>query len=150
MAQYVYRRPPYPAYDIEGIESWLEDLIADGLWLDPDGYVFSFMQFQPGTPKKLKYRLEPIEKLRIIGQTPPPPTEALELYKEFGWEYLGIFYDYYIYRSLEEASVEMNTDPALQAMALRHVRRRSGIQLAAALSIPILFRVGNPLPPFWH
>ena len=139
MAQYVYRRPPYPAYDMEGIESWLEDLIADGLWLDKDGYVFGFMQFQPGAPKKLKYRLEPIEKLRIIGQTPPPPTEALELFKEFGWEYLGIFYDYYIYRSLEETSVEMNTDPALQAMALRHVRRRSGIFLAVGAMITALF-----------
>ena len=50
MAQYVYRRPPYSYYDIEGIESWLEDLITDGLWLDKNGYVFGFMQFRPGTP----------------------------------------------------------------------------------------------------
>lgn len=141
MAQYVYRRPPYPSYDMEGIESWLEDLITDGLWLDKDGFVFGFMQFQPGAAKHLKYRLEPIEKLNIFFpvQTPPPSEKALELYEEFGWEYLGVFYDFYIYRSKEESSVELNTDPALQAQALAHVRRRSGIFLAVAVMFPILF-----------
>lgn len=141
MAQYVYRRPPYPSYDMEGIESWLEDLITDGLWLDKDGSVFGFMQFQPGTPRKLKYRLEPIEKLNIFFpvQTPPPSDKALELYEEFGWEYLGVFYDFYIYRSTEETAIELNTDPALQAQALAHVRRRSGIFLAVAAMFPILF-----------
>ena len=137
MAQYVYRRPPYPYYDMEGIESWLEDLITDGLWLDHDGYVFGMMQFRPGTPRKLKYRLEPIEKQTFLylGQPDPPSEKALTLYEEFGWEYLGTFYDFYIYRSLEENAVELNTDPTLQAQALRHVRRRSGILLGCMLAV---------------
>ena len=111
MAQYVYRRPPYPYYDMEGIESWLEDLITDGLWLDHEGYVFGLMQFRPGTPKKLKYRLEPIEKQSFLylGQPKPPSDKALELYEEFGWEYLGTFYDFYIYRSMDENAVELIT-----------------------------------------
>jgi len=75
MAQYVYRRPPYSYYDIEGIESWLEDLITDGLWLDKDGYVFGFLQFRPGTPRKLKYRLEPIPKRKGFGITLMIPTK---------------------------------------------------------------------------
>lgn len=137
MAQYVYRRPPYPYYDMEGIESWLEDLLTDGLWLDKDGYVFGMMQFRPGTPKKLKYRLEPIEKQTFLylGQPDPPSEKALTLYEEFGWEYLGTFYDFYIYRSLDENAVELNTDPTLQAQALRHVRRRSGILLGFMIAI---------------
>ena len=137
MAQYVYRRPPYPYYDMEGIESWLEDLLADGLWLDKDGYVFGMMQFRPGTPRKLKYRLEPIEKQTFfyLGQPDPPSEKALTLYEEFGWEYLGTFYDFYIYRSLEENVVELNTDPTLQAQALQHVRRRSGILLGFMLAV---------------
>ncbi len=150
MAQYVYRRPPYPQYDMEGIESWLEDLITDGLWLDKDGYVFGMMQFRPGTPKKLKYRLEPIEKQNFLylGQPNPPSEKALTLYEEFGWEYLGTFYDFYIYRSMDENAVELNTDPTLQAQALRHVRRRSGMFLAfgIALSLIALIILGRAAP----
>lgn len=140
MAQYVYRRPPYHYYDMEGIESWLEDLLRDGLWLDKDGFVFGMMQFRPGTPRKLKYRLEPIEKhtFLYLGQPNPPSKKALELYEEFGWEYLGTFYDFYIYRSLDENAVELNTDPALQAQALRHVRRRSGYFLAFGIALSLI------------
>ena len=141
MAQYVYRRPPFPAYDMEGIESWLEDLASDGLMLDRDGYLFGVMQFQPGTPRKLKYRLEPIGKISFLYLSdPPPPSEKrLSLYRDFGWEYLGTFFDFYIYRSMTENPVELNTDPTLQALALRHVRRRSGIFLAAAFLLSIVF-----------
>lgn len=140
MAQYVYRHPPYPYYDIEGIESWLEDLLRDGLWLDKDGFVFGMMQFRPGTPKKLKYRLEPIEKQTFLylGQPTPPSEKALALYEEFGWEYLGAFYDFYIYRSMDENAVELNTDPTLQAQALRHVRRRCGYFLAFGIVLPLI------------
>ena len=140
MAQFVYRRPPYPYYDMEGIESWLEDLITDGLWLDKDGFVFGSMQFRPGTPSKLKYRLEPIEKQSFLylGQPKPPSEKALTLYEEFGWEYLGVFYDFYIYRSLDENAVELNTDPTLQAQALRHVRRRNGYFLVFGIALPLI------------
>lgn len=142
MAQYVYRRPPYSYYDIEGIESWLEDLITDGLWLDKDGYVFGFLQFRPGTPRKLKYRLEPIPKRKGFGVTADDPDEkALTLYEEFGWEYLGTFIDFYIYRSMDEHPVELNTDPTLQARALAHLRRRSGWTLGfmALFILTVLF-----------
>ena len=141
MAQFIYRRPPYPAYDVEGIESWLEDLASDGLMLDPDGYLFGLMQFQPNTPRKLKYRLEPIERINLLfpAETPQPPEKKLALYGDFGWEYLGTFFDFYIYRSMTEDPVELNTDPTLQALALRHVRRRSGIFLGIAAMFPVIF-----------
>ena len=140
MAQFIYRRPPYPAYDMEGIESWLEDLASDGLMLDYNGYLFGLMQFQPNTPKKLKYRLEPIEKLHILflAETPPPPEKKLALYADFGWEYLGTFYDFYIYRSTTEDPVELNTDPILQAVALQHVRHRSAIFLVSAIILAVV------------
>ncbi len=140
MAQFIYRRPPYPAYDMEGIESWLEDLASDGLMLDYNGYLFGLMQFQPNTPKRLKYRLEPIEKLHILfpAETPPPPEKKLTLYADFGWEYLGTFYDFYIYRSTTEDPVELNTDPTLQAAALQHVCRRSAIFLVAAVMLAVV------------
>ena len=36
--KYRYRIPPCPAYDIPGMESWLEDLAAKGLHLSKDGF----------------------------------------------------------------------------------------------------------------
>lgn len=141
MAQYIYRRPPYPYYDLEGIESWLEDLIRDGLWLDQDGYVFGLMQFRPGTPKKLKYRLEPVQKqnlLHYLSRPEPPSQKALELYEEFGWEYLGAYLEFHVYRSLEEDPVEPNTDPTLQALAFRNVRRRTGYFLAFGIFLTLV------------
>lgn len=131
MAQFIYRRPPYPAYDIEGIESWLEDLAADGLMLDPDGYVFGTMQFQPAAPRKLKYRLEAIPNRKIFELFAPKEVneKARTLYREFGWEYLGIFQDFYIYRSIDENPVELNTDPTIQAQTLHSLRRNTLAQL---------------------
>lgn len=132
MAQYIYRRPPpYPAYDIEGIENWLEDLAADGLMLDPDGYVFGHMQFQPAAPRRLKYRLEAIPNRKLFEFFAPKAAneKAQTLYREFGWEYLGIFQDFYIYRSTDKNPVELNTDPAIQAQTLHSLRRNSLVQL---------------------
>lgn len=141
MAQFIYRRPPYPAYDIEGIECWLEDLAADGLMLDPDGYVFGHMQFRPAVPRKLKYRLEAIPNRKIFEFTAPKAAneKAQTLYREFGWEYLGIFQDFYIYRSMDENPVELNTDPTIQAQTLQSLRRNS---LAQLLSITALVIIG--------
>ena len=130
MAQYIYRRPPYPAYDIEGIESWLEDLAADGLLLDPDGYVFGTMQFQPAAPRRLKYRLEAIPNRKFFEFNAPKAAneKAQTLYREFGWEYLGIFQDFYIYRSMDESPVELNTDPTIQAHTLQSLRKNTFAQ----------------------
>lgn len=140
MAKYIYRRPPYPEYDIEGIESWLEDLAAKGLMLDKDGYVFGFMQFQRREPKKLKYRLEAIPKRNPFGfkDAKDPDEKALTLYSEFGWEYLGQFFDFYIYRSLAENAVELNTDPAIQSMTLGNVKRRSAYVFWGITAIAVL------------
>lgn len=131
MAQFIYRRPPYPAYDIEGIESWLEDLAADGLMLDPDGYIFGTMQFQPAAPRHLKYRLEAIPNRKVFEFFAPKAADekAQTLYRDFGWEYLGIYQDFYIYRSLDENPVELNTDPTIQAQTLQSLCRNSLAQL---------------------
>ena len=40
--QYVYRPLPCPDYDVEGMESWLTDMAAEGLVLSPDGFFASF------------------------------------------------------------------------------------------------------------
>ena len=53
---------PCNSYDIEGIQSWLEDLSMDGLRLEKDGYFGGVFTFLRTTPKKVIYRLVPVKK----------------------------------------------------------------------------------------
>ena len=40
--KHVWRLPPCPAYDVEGMESWLTDQEARGLRLSRDGFFAGF------------------------------------------------------------------------------------------------------------
>lgn len=62
MSKFIYRLPPCPYYDLPGVESWLEELSAKGLHLDPEGFVFGVMQFQRNEAKSYRYRLEAVQK----------------------------------------------------------------------------------------
>ena len=55
-----YRLVPCPSYDVEGIESWLEDLAEEGLFLTNDGFFCGFGFFHKEEPKKVKYRFTPV------------------------------------------------------------------------------------------
>lgn len=144
MAKFHYRIPPCPYYDMEGIECWLSELAEKGLFLDPQGYVFGMFQFQKDMPRKTKYRLEPITvKSAVYMQEPADPDqEAIGLNEEFGWEYLGQYREFYIYRSFDPNAREMNTDPVVQAMALDAVKMRSLFCLALATILSVSFLLG--------
>ena len=47
---------PVSPYDIQGLESWLEDLSLRGLFLVKFGTTFSI--FAQGVPKRTRYRVE--------------------------------------------------------------------------------------------
>ena len=57
--KHVYRLPPCPAYDIEGMESWLSDMAANGLLLSADGFFAGFAIFEKSEPRAVRYRLAP-------------------------------------------------------------------------------------------
>ena len=49
MKDRIWRLPPCPPYDVEGMESWLSDMAAQGWKLEPDDFFFgiaSFLIFQ--------------------------------------------------------------------------------------------------------
>ena len=122
----VYRLPPCPAYDVEGTESWLSDMAREGLHLAPDGFLLGFAAFERGAPAQVRYRLA--ASLRQPGLLDEsgggPDPEAVELGREMGWEYVARRGDFYLYRTARPGARELNTDPAVQAIALREVRRR--------------------------
>ena len=81
--KYVRRITPAPLSDAEGLESWLEDLSLQGLYLKT--FRPLFCTFVPGPAKKTRYRLEPY-RLRPEDDL---PCSMLELYRDFGWDYAG-------------------------------------------------------------
>lgn len=131
--RYAYRIPPCPAYDVEGLESWLGDLARGGLLLEKGGSFAGVMTFEKGKPVNAVYRLEAVQKQGTIwNDTDSPDEEAMALNQEFGWEFVTRHGDFYIYRSFDPRPREMNTDPQVQALALNAVKKRQRSQLIQA------------------
>ena len=124
--RHTYRLPPCPAYDVEGMERWLSGLAQEGLFLARDGFFCGLATFERGEPRFAKYRLEAAQKSTSMwaedGGEPDP--EQVELSQRYAWEYIAKRGDFYIYRSFEPGARELNTDPAVQALALDAVKKR--------------------------
>ena len=120
-----YRLTPCPAYDVEGMESWLSDLAAEGLFLTQDGFFFGFGFFERDTPRRVKYRLQASEAPGgFFADNDEPDKEQQELTEALGWEYVSRRGEFYIYRSREEGVRELNTDPEVQAITVKQVQKR--------------------------
>lgn len=122
--KYVSRFPPCPLYDVEGIESWLEDLAKQGLILTPGGLFCGFASFEQGEPKPMRYRLQPWPKKRRLTDDAGPHPEAVELAKEYGWDYLCDLDKYAVFACGDPEARELDTDPQIQALSYRHLYRQ--------------------------
>ncbi len=123
--RYAYRLPPCPAYDVEGIESWLSAMAGKGLVLGKDGYFAGFGIFEKTTPRALRYRLEASpKKIGALSDSAFPTEEAEELYAAYGWRYVGPWGQFFVYCADSPEARELNTDPEVQALALSVVRKR--------------------------
>ena len=120
-----YRLAPCPSYDVEGIESWLEDLAEEGLFLTNDGFFCGFGFFHKEEPKKVKYRLQAKSSHgSFVTDSYEPLKEEMELSRELGWEFVVSHGEFFIYRSIEENVRELNSDPEVQAITLKEVKKR--------------------------
>lgn len=121
----IYRLTPCPAYDVEGMESWLESMAEQGLFLTSDGFFCGFGFFHEDTPRKVKYRLEASEvQGGFFADNDEPEEEQQELSAALGWEFVARRGEFYIYRSFDENVRELNTDPQVQALTLKMVQKR--------------------------
>ena len=133
--KHAYRIPPCPVYDVEGMESWLADMAAKGLVLCKDGFFAGVAAFEKTEPCSMRYRLEPAPKNVSIwseGSMEPSP-EAVELSAHYGWRYIATWGQFFIYCTDQPGARELNTDPAVQALALDLVRRRERGSLLSTL-----------------
>lgn len=149
----IRRLPPCPAYDAAGMERWLTDMAAKGWLLEKDGFSFGLAAFEKGEPQAARYRLT--ASLKGTGlfdaNAGDPETEEPDPVEEYGWEYLGSRGEFYIYRACREDARELHTDPEVQAVSIRAVRRRrlgaglSALIWLAVTALGVFFRQGGPV-----
>ena len=116
----VRKLTPVSPYDIQGLESWLEDLSLRGLFLVKFGGTFSI--FAQGAPKHTRYRVEYCKPY----YTDEPPQDLMDLYRDFGWEFVcwAGDIDLPIFRTQDPQAEEPHTDPSLQGELLGKVAGR--------------------------
>ena len=114
-----YHLAPCPYYDVETMERWLEAEALEGYFLTEEGFLFGVATFEKKEPGSVRYRLEPKEVMDWSAESLFPSAEARELCEEYGWTYVADRGKFFIYRSDTVAARELNTDPKVQAMALK-------------------------------
>ena len=89
--RYAYRICPCFSYDIEGIQTWLEDMASQGLVLEADGTFLGIFTFQKTTPKKYRYRLAPIKEQKGFFSDSLMSKVALSIHSKNTFRLIVIF-----------------------------------------------------------
>ena len=96
---------PYYVYQIDAIESWLDDQASKGLFLQERRFG-SIMCFQQDTPKPVRYRIDVKRNRGYAGE-----KERIAAYAEMGWEYVcDLTSQMDIYCCADPDAPELNTD----------------------------------------
>jgi hypothetical protein len=142
-ARSVYRLPPCPAYDVEGMESWLTDLAAEGLHLRKDGFFAGIAILERREPAEVKIRLgvAPRGTGLLDENAGEPDEDARCLYENLGWEYVAARGRFHIYRTNDPNARELDTDPQVQAIALNEVRKRHHAAVLSSVFWLLLFPI---------
>lgn len=123
--KYVHRTCPCYGWDVEGIQTWLEDMAAKGLHVEPDGALFGIFSFLKGEPKAVRYRLTPVkEKKGFFDDNDAPDLEEQEYSESCGWEYVLRHGSFYIYRATDPKARPLHTDPKVHALALKALEKQ--------------------------
>lgn len=138
--KYRCRIPPCPAYDIPGMESWLEDMAAKGLHLAPDGFFGALVTFEEGPPQKEKFRLEPTAtKKGLLSDEYGPDDDAVQLHRQMGWVYRARRDQFHIYASTDPNAPELHTDPQVQAITMAALTKYLWKSLRGTLLLAALY-----------
>lgn len=129
---------PDTSWDTAAMESWLEEMFAQGWHLTECG--FRFAKFRRGEPISVRCRMMP-----STNETLETRREREGLYAQLGWEYLTNQTDRYdIYICRDPAVPELETDPVAAAWGrdrLLRKGRRNLILTWLALAAVVAFAV---------
>lgn len=120
--QTIHRICPCHQYDIEGIQTWLEDMAKDGWILENGGYGLGTFTFNRSQPIQCRYRLEVIFEGK---KSYKERLEYLEMLKDFGWTHVTDFHGFEIFRTEDPNATEISTDPVVQALTLKKLKQAS-------------------------
>ena len=138
--KYRYRIPPCPAYDLPAMESWLEDLAAEGLHLSKDGFFGFFTTFEEGAPKKVRFRLEPTAtRGGLFSREYDPEDAQVQMLRQMGWEYRARRGQFHVYSSDDPSAPELNTDPQVQAETMAALSTYLWKSLRNALILTVFY-----------
>lgn len=113
----IYKVAPVSAYDVRGMESWLEDMARRGLHVRQ--CQIRSCSFEPGLPRQTRYRIEPC---RTQGEE--IPRSMVALYRDFGWELVcDLYLDLALFSSQDPDASELHTDPELLGELFQNVYR---------------------------
>lgn len=145
----VYKLTPVSDYDIQGLESWLQDMALRGLYLKK--YRPLFCTFTHGPARKTRYRIEPYRRFLDDDL----PADMLELYEEYGWECVGdVNREMLIFSTKDEKAPELHTDPAIQGERWKKLYKKArrgvfvvpgALLLLTLLVAAQLFEHGTPI-----
>lgn len=121
--KYANRVCPCHSYDVEGIQTWLEDLAAEGLLLEKDGPFLGILSFERTAPRRFRYRLEAVAKSGGLFGDSDSGGELQEIAAQFGWEFVCEYGAFHIFRTDDPTARELNTDPDIQTLSLKRLRK---------------------------
>lgn len=126
---------PWPHYDVETVESYLQDMAAQGWHLKKDSITFGFACFHRGEPKTVKYRADAAQHSTSLWaeNQGAPSFEEIALGEALSWEYVAVWGDFFVYRCDNPHAPELHTDPAVQALTLNAVKKKQRSSLVTCL-----------------
>ena len=133
--------PPCRPYEINAAETWLSDMSEAGLHPEHDFIFAGLAFFERGACRRYRYRFD-IAKPRTMFDDGGVDEEQQILCADAGWELCGIWGDFAVYRSPQDASdeiPELHTDPALHAAAYKKARRRAFHDLLWTVILAIIW-----------
>ena len=141
MVKYVHRVCPCSPGDVEGIQSWLEDMAGDGLFLVEDGVFCGVFSFERKSPRKVKYRLDVAQKRKpgFLDSGDELTDEEMELYRSMGWEYLLRYGDFRVYRSTERNAPELNTESETHAITIGLLKKKHRSSFVCSIAYAVVF-----------
>ena len=146
----VHRICPCFANDIEGVQTWLEDLAREGLFLEPEGRTLTVFSFRRGAPQKVRYRLEAVAPRGLWSASDGPDWEMRKAFAQMGWKYLDYFGSFHIYRCDDPQAPELNTDPTVQATTLQSLKDQQKSAATHAVLYPLFYTLitNRAISPF--
>ena len=146
----VHRICPCFAHDMEGIQTWLEDMAKEGLMMEPEGRTLTVFSFRRGAPQNVRYRLEAVAPRGLWSASDGPDWEMRKTFAQMGWKYLDYFGSFHIYRCDNPQAPELNTDPTVQATTLQSLKDHQKSAATHAVLYPLFYTLitNRAISPF--